>query len=81
MDSLGFQQESMVFIDFSMVFIDFELFMEFSMYIWFYRLFDGFLPIFFILNRFSMTEYLELPQILSNMDQRKGPQFVPNSVS
>jgi len=40
-----------------------------------------FLPIFFILNRFSMTGYLELPQILSNMDQRKGPQFFSNSVS
>jgi len=74
----------MVFIDFSMVFIDFELFTEFSMYIYIYMVSSvirWFLPIFFILNRFSMTEYLELPQILSNMDQRKGPQFFPNSVS
>ena len=72
----------MVFIDFSMVFVDFELFTEFSMYIYMVSsVIRWFLPIFFILNRFSMTEYLELPQILSNMDQRKGPQFFPNSVS
>ena len=57
----------MAFIDFSMVFIGYSM-----------------VSIDFLYSqsiRFSMTEYLELPQILYNMDQRKGPQFFPNSVS
>ena len=59
-----------------MVFIDFDIFTEFYGFIIFFT--D---VLYSRLNRFSMTEYLELPQILSNMDQRKGPQFFPNSVS